>query len=203
MGKTKTAVISGTPEDKLSGEEKYKKKQKEQSEKDKMVRAPGLGGGQRIKSVDAGPMVDETKSEAEEKESTSRWRRPRVRGGKYKSARAKIDKKKTYEIEDAVELVQQMDYAKFDATVEMHINVTKKDINKRVKLPHSTGVEKKVEIADADTIKKLKKGNIDFDILLAKPEMMPKIVPFAQLTWSKRNDAKPKKRNPNKIRKRS
>ena len=179
MGKTKTAVITNLPEEKLSGEEKYIKKQKEQAEKEKKVRAPGLGGGQRIASVDPGPIVEETK--IQEKESTSRWRRPRVRGNKYKIANTKIDKKKLYEINEAVELVQQTSYAKFDATVEMHINVSKQDINLRVNLPHSTGVEKKIEIADDATIKKLKQGKIDFDILLAKPEMMPKIVPFAQL----------------------
>lgn len=184
MGKTKTKVVSGIPEDKTSGEEQYKKKkQKQQKEEDeKKVRIPGMGGGERVVTVDAGPIIDdEAEKEEQEEQKESRWRRPRVRGEKYKKARAKIDRSKTYGLDSAVELVQETSYASFDGTVELHLNVTNQDINKRVKLPHSTGVEKKVEIADEDTIKKLKKGNIDFDVLLAKPEMMPKIVPFAQI----------------------
>ncbi len=185
MGKTKTAVIAGVAEDKVSGEEKYKKKQQQKDSKDK-VRAPGLGGGQRVVTVDAGPIIEDSPTEETSVEETSsRWRRPRVRGEKYKQARAKVDKNKKYKLAKAVELVQETAYAKFDGTVEMHIKVKNQDINKRIKLPHSTGVEKRIEIANEDTIKKLKKGKVDFDVLLATSEMMPIIVPFAQLLGPK------------------
>jgi large subunit ribosomal protein L1 len=55
----------------------------------------------------------------------------------------------------------------------------------QVTLPHQAGREKKVEIATDETVIKLKEGKIDFDILVATPEMMPKLVPFARLLGPK------------------
>jgi len=54
-----------------------------------------------------------------------------------------------------------------------------------VSLPHSTGKTKKIEVADEKTIAKLEKGVIDFDVLLATPDMMPKLLPFARLLGPK------------------
>jgi large subunit ribosomal protein L1 len=50
-----------------------------------------------------------------------------------------------------------------------------------VELPHSTGKSKKVEIASEETFEKLKTGKIDFDVLIATAQDMPKLVPFAKL----------------------
>ncbi|KKU25035.1 MAG: hypothetical protein UX34_C0004G0001, partial [Candidatus Woesebacteria bacterium GW2011_GWF1_46_13] len=47
------------------------------------------------------------------------------------------------------------------------------------------GKEKKIEIASDETIKKLEAGKIDFDILLATAEMMPKLIPFAKVLGPK------------------
>jgi large subunit ribosomal protein L1 len=57
----------------------------------------------------------------------------------------------------------------------------KKALTAKVDLPHSAGKAKRIEIADDKTIDKLEAGKIDFDVLLATADMMPKLVPFAKL----------------------
>jgi len=52
-------------------------------------------------------------------------------------------------------------------------------------LPFSTGKSKKIELASEATIKKLQAGKVDFDVLLARAEMMPKLVPFAKILGPK------------------
>ncbi|MBU0569865.1 hypothetical protein KKB40_03720, partial [Patescibacteria group bacterium] len=81
-------------------------------------------------------------------------------------------------------------YSKFDGTMELHINIKpagkkKGAFSKSVTLPHSAGKAKKIEIASETTVKKLKAGKIDFDVLLSTAEMMPKLVPFARLLGPK------------------
>lgn len=191
MGKTKTAVVSGMPADEKSGKASYeeKKKRKEaeakkkaQDEKDKaQVGKVGLKGGERIKVVTGEPVTAKEPKKASTEASAKQEKQPKVRSKKYKAARKKVDKTKFYKMSDAIKLVKDTSISKFDGSVEMHL-VTKKDtINENLKLPHATGKDKKVEIANKKTIEKLKKDKIDFDILLATADMMPKLVPFAKI----------------------
>jgi large subunit ribosomal protein L1 len=203
MGKTKTAVVSGMPDETKSGKDAYEeKKRRKEAEakkadhtkkKKKQVTGVGLKGGERIKMVgaDLPPEASDAKAKAVEgkelasAESTARQRMPKVRSKKYKDARKKIDKSKTYSLTDAIKLVKDTSFSKFDGTVEIHINVKTKGLTANVKLPHSAGKKKKVEVANTDTLKKLKAGKIDFDVLLATADMMPKLVPFAKILGPK------------------
>jgi large subunit ribosomal protein L1 len=193
MGKTKTVVVSGLPDEKKSGKEVYEqkrkkkeaeKKKREQEKKKKKVTGVGLKGGERIKAVEAGPIIKESEETEERKEEKEF--KPKVRGKKYKKARAKIDKSKTYKLPDAIKLIKETSYSKFNGTVELHIVVKparrggKDDFSVNIELPHSTGKQKKIEVADESTLEKLKKGKIDFDVLLATGDMMPKLVPYAK-----------------------
>ena len=65
--------------------------------------------------------------------------------------------------------------------MELHLIVKKVGISAQVALPHAAGRVKKIEVADEKTLEKLKTGKIDFDILVATADMMPKLVPFAKL----------------------
>jgi large subunit ribosomal protein L1 len=189
MGKTKTAVISGLADEEKSGKEKYldkRKKKKEKEDKKKgQVAKVGLKGGERIAVV--GADLPETTEEAEEATAAAKQkvRVKKVRGKKYKTAREKIDKSKTYSIKDSIKLVKETSYSKFNGAVELHLIVKRKGLTETVKLPYSAGKTKKVEIADADTIKSLKTGKVNFDTLLATADMMPKLVPFAKLLGPK------------------
>lgn len=179
MGKTRTAVISGEPQPSKTGERK-KKKHKKSLKEEKGIRIPGLKGGERVVAVTAEPLPKEEKTEKKTVE-----RKIKVRGKKYKQVRAKINKTKLYPLSKALELVKETSYSSFDGTIELHLVVKKEGLSANIKLPHSTGKKKKIEIAKDTTIKKLEKGKVDFDILLATPEMMPKLVPFAKLLGPK------------------
>lgn len=128
-------------------------------------------------------------------------------GKKYRAAAEKMDKKKIYEISEAVKLIKENKIAKFDESVEAHIktNVDPKKGDQQVRgtvvLPHGTGKSKKVAVitetaqdeakkAGADIvggeemIEKITK-KIDFDVLVATPEMMPKLAKVAKILGPK------------------
>jgi large subunit ribosomal protein L1 len=169
------------PDEKLSGKEKYKLKQQKKAEdepKEKaQVKGVGLKGGERIKTIGGDTLPEDSDKE---KSSSAKKRQPRVRGKQYKSKRSKVDKTKLYSAKDAIKLVKETSYSKFDGTVELHIVVKKKGLNINVDMPNDTGKTKTIEIANEKTIEKLKKGKVDYDVLLATPDMMPKLVPFAK-----------------------
>jgi large subunit ribosomal protein L1 len=130
------------------------------------------------------------------------------RGKQYKKVAELINRNKTYSIEEAVKLVKVSKIAKFDESVEVHIKLdinTKKgeeQVRGTVVLPHGTGKTKKVAVitstkakeakeakadlvAGEDLIAKIKSGKIDFEVLVATPEMMPKLAPIAKILGPK------------------
>lgn len=173
MGKTKTAFVSDM------GEEAKKTKKESQKKTDK-VHISGLKGGQRIKAIEAEPIITE-----EENEEKKQRRAPRVRGKKWIDAKTQVDATKEYKLTDAIKLCKKTSYSKFDGTMEMHLIVKKQGLSANVSLPFSAGKLKKIEVASDETIKKLKEGKVDFDILIATPEMMPKLVSFAKILGPK------------------
>ena len=178
MGKTKTAFVGTEVDDK--NKQKHEKARKGDAEK---VHISGLKGGQRVKIVEAAPVEPEKEAEAEKK--TSKKVVEKIRSKKYQDVKSKIQPGKTYPVKDAIKLVKETSYSKFDGTMELHLVVKKAGANAQVTLPHAAGREKKVEIAGDETIEKLKAGKIDFDVLVATPDMMPKLVPFARLLGPK------------------
>jgi len=187
MGKTKTAQLAEMPEDKKTGKAAYEEKKKKQKEKfakeaeeKKQVTKIGLKGGERIKIVGSEEPIEiaDTEVSVEEKKRTKKIK---IRGKKYKDARAKVDANKLYKLSDAVKLVKETSYTTFDGTVELHLTVKKEGLSANVELPFPGGKKKVVEVASDKTIEKLKLGKIDFDLLLATPDMMPKLIPFAKL----------------------
>jgi large subunit ribosomal protein L1 len=180
MGKTRTAVIGETPKP----TKKQKRAKKKSLKEEKGVRIPGLKGGERVVAVSAEPAPIKKDEERLEKKE-EKVKPPKVRGKKYKEAKAKIDKNKLYPLSEAVKLVKETSYSSFNGSVELHLVVKKQGLSAKVALPYSTGKEKKVEVANEKTIEKLKKGKIDFDVLLATPDMMPKLIPFAKILGPK------------------
>lgn len=127
-------------------------------------------------------------------------------GKKFKEASSKIDRKQTYTVEAAIELLKSMNTAKFDETVELHFSLGidpkqgDQQIRGTVTLPNGTGKTKRViafvdanneaaaKAAGADiigteeTIDDLARtGKIDFDVAVAVPSMMPKLAKAAKI----------------------
>lgn len=180
MGKTKTAFIGEVSEE--SKGQSHSAKASRGKEKPTKVHIAGLKGGQRIKTIEAEVLLEET---PEEKEEAKKKKAPKVRGKKYQEAKVKVKHDTLYPVGDAVKLVKETSYSKFDGAVELHLLVKKAGISANIALPNPAGKEKKIEVANEDTIKKLAAGKIDFDVLLATPDMMPKLVPFARILGPK------------------
>lgn len=124
---------------------------------------------------------------------------------KRKSAFEKIDKSKNYPINEACALLKEVDCTKFDSSVDIHLKLgvdpRKPDqaIRGTVSLPHGTGKSKSVLVlcmpgdeeaakaAGADYvgldefIQKVKGGWTDVDVIIATPNVMPKIAPIGRI----------------------
>lgn len=103
------------------------------------------------------------------------------RSKKYQAVRSKVDKTKHYDLFSAVELVKRLSYTSFEGTISAHLTVKEQGLTKTIDFPHKTGQNLQVEIADDKTLKKIEQGNIDFDVLLAAPDMMSKITKHAPI----------------------
>ncbi len=106
-------------------------------------------------------------------------------GKKIKSARAQVDKNKLYEPKEAIELLKKVNIANFNATITLHLNLKERLPKVEVSFPYSTGKTKKIEIATDETLAKIEKGQLDFDILIATPAMMPKLAKYARILGPK------------------
>lgn len=112
-------------------------------------------------------------------------------GKKYRKIKEKIEKNKTYQVSEAIELIKDLSKTNFDPTLELHLRLDKKVENFRgvVNFPAGTPKSKKVlEIDDKnidEVIKKVKSGKIDFDVMVAVPSVMPKLVVLAKVLGPK------------------
>ena len=112
---------------------------------------------------------------------------------------AKFDKSKSYSLIEAVNIVKQITYTKFDASVDLNIRlgVDPRKANQMVRgsvtLPHGTGKvvrvlvlcnpDKEQEAKDAgadyvgldEYIQKIKDGWTDIDVVITTPNIMPKV----------------------------
>ncbi len=137
--------------------------------------------------------------------------RPRIerRGKKYQAAAKLVEKGKVYTLAEALELALKTSPVKFDASVEIHtrlgVDPRQADQNIRTTLVLPNGNGKTVRVAvfapldvckaakaagadiaeDEEFLKQLEKGTINFDVLIATPQYMPKLGKFARLLGPK------------------
>jgi large subunit ribosomal protein L1 len=121
-------------------------------------------------------------------------------GKKYLAAEAKIDREKLYSPEEALSLVKETSFTKFDATVEIHIRTSldprqaDQQVRDVVLLPHGLGKTVRVLVfaegegatiarnAGADTVvdddetfSKIQSGWAEFDVAISTPDLMGKV----------------------------
>lgn len=133
-----------------------------------------------------------------------------MRSKKYQSLKSKVDSKKRYSLAEAVDLVKAVAKTKFDATIELHLNLGidpkkgEEQVRSTIVLPHSFGQSKKVAAfvesgkedearsAGADLVggeeliaEIAKTSKIDFEVAVATPVMMPKLAKIAKILGPK------------------
>lgn len=122
-----------------------------------------------------------------------------AKGKRYAEAVKKIDREKEYGLQEAIELVKETASARFDETVELavRLGVDPKKADQQVRgavvLPHGTGKTQRVlvfakgekakeaeeagadYVGEEDLINKVNQGWLDFDVVVATPDMMPQV----------------------------
>ncbi len=104
---------------------------------------------------------------------------------KYDDLNTLVDKTKIYSLSEALDLLVKLQRGKFDETVELHINTLIPGISGNITLPHGTGKKTKVAIATDALIAEIEKGTINFDILVAEPQMMARLAKVARILGPK------------------
>lgn len=127
------------------------------------------------------------------------------RGKSYRKVAEKLEKDKVYNLTDAVALAVETNPSKFDASVEIHVRLgvdprqADQNIRATVSLPNGTGKTIRVGVfapeadfaaakkagadvvGDEDFLKQLDKETLDFDVLIATPQYMPRLGKYARL----------------------
>lgn len=117
-------------------------------------------------------------------------------GKKYHDARAKVDRSKSYDLEEACKAVKDFSFAGFDETVELSIKLNLKkgqSVRDTLVLPNQFKEEKRIlvfakgdkaeeakeagasYVGDTDLVEKIQGGWLDFDVAVATPDMMKEV----------------------------
>lgn len=129
------------------------------------------------------------------------------RAKNYRKLAEKIEANKIYTLNEAIGLAKTTSPTKFDAAVELHVNLSvdprqaEQNIRDNVLLPAGSGKKLKIAVLSDDAaqagsagadlaggddiLEQIAKGNIDFDILIATPSFMPKLGKYAKLLGPK------------------
>jgi large subunit ribosomal protein L1 len=123
---------------------------------------------------------------------------------RYSDLAAKVEDKAYGPIE-AIELVKANATAKFDETIEAHVRLgidpkyTDQQLRTTVALPHGTGQSIRIAViargeavaaakaagadlaGDDELVETIAKGEMDFDLLIATPDMMPKVAKLGRV----------------------
>lgn len=189
MGKKKLAILdlaeSDSPKLKATGVRSQKliktKKQTDQAPTAIPVKEPTSKLDSKLDAK-----TTSKKSSSDSKDSTKTKKRVKHdRSKRYLEIKKLVDPTKTYPIDQAIKLLRKLSSTKFDASVELHCNLNIDKLSGELDFPHGTGKTLKIEIASDKTLVKLKNGQIDFEVLIAEPKIMPKLAQYAKLLGPK------------------
>lgn len=174
---------------------------------EKKLAKAGKRSAKALDEADAKQAKEERKESGEDDDkprqhaNPTRSRLARRAKGFRKSAEL-VEAGKVYSIEEAVELAKKTSHVKFDATVELHVNLgvdprhADQNIRDNLVLPAGTGKHVRIAVLTDDAVAakaagaelagneevlaELEKGNMNFDILIATPALMAKLGKYAR-----------------------
>lgn len=199
MGKVRKVVLGDEQQEKEQRKKAEVRRETKKFKKEK-VEGVGLHGGERTAVVEGTELKGDIKEllekveggeKSEKKAKVKKPVGPKPRSKKYLEMAKLIDKARLYKINEAINLVKTTSYTKFDGSVELHLNLNpnnlgeKKDFRGSVTLPHGTGKQVRVVVADDAVLKDIEAGKINFDILVSHPSMMPKLAKVARILGPK------------------
>jgi len=195
MGKIRIKTIGDEEQEKVDAKKTQAraeaKKAREEAEARKAAESDVIASEAK-QTPKAEAKTEEVKTEAAPKKEKKEYQKASSKkhtSASYQKAVTLVDKNKTYKLAEALPLLEKMKRAKFDETVELHINTIEKGISGSLTLPHGTGKTTRVVIANAtadpkhvdDLVKTIESGKIDFDVLIATPDSMPKLARVARV----------------------
>ena len=113
-------------------------------------------------------------------ETTETVKIAKKRSKKYLAAKAKVDVNKYYPLEEAIKLVKETSLSKFEGKIEAHVTILDIGNVGEINFPYFETSSKKVVILNDAILAEIKDGKINFDILIATPATMPKLLPLAK-----------------------
>ncbi len=201
MGKIRVAKLGDQQEEKELKRRAEARRETKKSKKQK-VEGVGMKGGERVSVVEGTEIRPEYKKLIEEveegitpqeaqKAKKQKEVKVKIHSKRYQELVKLVDKTKLYPLSDATSLLKKTATTKFDGTVELHVNLNRVSLGDKpefrgsVALPHGTGKQVNVVIADDEVLADVTNGKINFDILVARPEMMPKLAKVARILGPK------------------
>jgi large subunit ribosomal protein L1 len=189
--------------------------EQEIAEEDIKLAKAGKRSPKAIKEAEAKVAKEERKTHTEELAEQPKAKPPKIRslierrGKNFRKVAKTIETGKEYKLGEALALATKTSTTKFDSTVELHVRLgvdpRQADQNIRANLVLPSGTGKKVIVAvfaEADDIasakkagadiamgdellQKIDKSIIEFDTLIATPNMMPKLGKYARILGPK------------------
>jgi large subunit ribosomal protein L1 len=182
----------------------------QETTEDKATAKAGKRSTKGLKEAEEKEAKEERKAHASEAKAEEEAEKPKQpvrptrsrlerRGKNFRKVAELVEKGKTYKLVEALELATKTSPVKFDASVELHVNLNvdprhaDQNIRDNVVLPAGTGKTVRVAVFDDQNVegadlsgveailKDLEKGTLQFDVLIATPAQMPKLGKYARL----------------------
>lgn len=186
MGKIRVKSFDETSSEdevKLKAKKEAKRAQKmaEKNAKQEEVIEEITEASEPTKAVEETVAVEEVKEVKKAKKEKFAVANKKTESKRHKENLTQVSKTQEYNLDQAITALKKFKKSKFDETVELHVNVKEKGIHGQITLPHGTGKVMRIKIADEAIIAEVAKGKIDFDVLVATPQMMPQLAKVARV----------------------